>query len=102
MKKLCCLLVFCGELAKTSRQQFQRLLGAINELASLASPAETVDKLIVACLFEVPWELENTEPHYSSVDKLQGHEIRQMADELRHAIHVWLWTDLEEHYENIV
>ncbi len=87
---------------RVDRQQFQQLLHAITQLRKFNAEEKRVDKLTIACLFEMPWEIENTVPHYARTSETLGQEISHMADELRTCIHDFLWDGLEEHYRHIV
>lgn len=86
---------------RVDKQQFQQLLDAIEQLRKFNDKEKKLDRLIVACLFEAPWEIENTVSHYASISESLGQEVSQMADDLRTAIHNFLWDGLEECYEHI-
>jgi len=81
--------------------KFNALIESIEELTKLEKTNKQIDKLTVACLFELPWEIENTVEHYKKQDEKLGQEVSLMADKLRTAINEFLWTGLEEYYENI-
>ena len=79
---------------------FQRLMDAVEALRSSVGSERTIDKVAVACLFEVPWEIENTVPHYRQRDPDLGILVSRMADTARSKIMDLLWEGLEEFYEN--
>jgi hypothetical protein len=87
---------------RVEEQQFQQLLDAIEQLSKFNATEKKLDRLIVACLFEAPWEIENTFSHYASTNESLGRDVSRRADDLRTAIHDFLWDGLEEHYANIV
>ncbi|MFL6207436.1 MAG: hypothetical protein ACJ74W_01225 [Pyrinomonadaceae bacterium] len=86
---------------RVDEQKFERLCNAIEHLKLLTKGSASCDKLIAACLFEVPWELENTIPHYRNRDEVLARKVSAMADTLRGLIHELLWIGLEDFYENI-
>lgn len=77
---------------------YSRLLDAIGEISQEVASEELIDRLVVACLFELPWEIENTVDHYSKQSLELGVTVSKMAEELRSAINELLWSGLESHY----
>ena len=52
--------------------RFDALIAAIKELERLTcEPTRTIDRLVVTCLFEVPYEVENTSRYYEKVGGTQ-------------------------------
>lgn len=86
---------------KVDEEGFRRLVDAVKMLASTVENDDSIDRLTVASLFELPWEIENTVEHYSSQSNELGSRVSKMADELREAINELLWGGLESHYENL-
>jgi adenine-specific DNA methylase len=87
---------------RVDKQQFQQLVDAIEQLRKFNNKEKKLDRIIVAYLFEAPWEIENTVSHYASTSEALGQEVSRMADALRTAIHNFLWEGLEESFMNIV
>lgn len=85
---------------RVDQQAFSRLLKAIGEISREVASEDLIDRLVVACLFELPWEVENTVDHYSKQSPELGATVSKMAEELRSAIGELLWTGLESHYES--
>lgn len=80
---------------------FAKLINAIQELTKLTCNEKYLDKLTVASLYELPWEIENTIEHYTNQNKELGIKVSKMADELREAINEFLWSGLEDSYEEL-
>ena len=78
---------------------YARLRTAIGEATEDIRTKRSVDRLLVACLFEVPWEIENTVEHYGSQNREEGQRVNKMAEELREAINELMWAGLEEFYK---
>jgi hypothetical protein len=78
---------------------FRRLIEAIDAIALEVSDKESIDRLIVACLFELPWEIENTVDHYRKQSPELGATVSRMAESLRQSINTLLWQGLESYYE---
>jgi 23S rRNA C2498 (ribose-2'-O)-methylase RlmM len=85
---------------RVDQQSFSRLLDAIGEITQSLNSEKQIDRLVVACLFELPWEIENTVPHYSKQSQELGDNVSQMAEKLRKAINDLLWIGLEIHYDS--
>jgi hypothetical protein len=86
---------------RVDEQGFSRLLGAIGEISQSLNSEEQIDRLVVACLFELPWEIENTVDHYSRQSQDLGRRVSKMAEELREVINNLLWIGLESHYNSL-
>lgn len=86
---------------KVDVEGFNRLLEAVTTIAASAGATSTIDRLTVACLFELPWEIENTVDHYRQQSVDLGKTVARMGEQLRGAIEELLWTGLEEYYKNI-
>ena len=82
-------------------ESYERLITALKGLTEQHRERDTIDRLTVASLFELPWEMENTVEHYTQIDEQLGRRDSSMADHLRALINELLWVGLEEHYENI-
>lgn len=82
-------------------ESFDRLIHAVNSLASQFAGESSINRLTIACLFELPWEIENTVTHYSEQSPELGRVVSCMADQLREAIGELLWRGLESHYEDL-
>lgn len=81
---------------------FEQLVASVRELAQDTHPASRcIDRRLVAFLFEVPWEIENTVDHYRSRDPELGRRVGQMADAVRGVLHELLWIGLED-YDGLV
>ncbi len=85
---------------RIDEQAFSRLLEAIGDISREVASEELIDRLVVACLFELPWEIENTIDHYSKQSPELGVTVSKMAEELRSAIGELLWIGLESHYDS--
>jgi len=79
---------------------FKRLIDAIRNYGKEISQHSSIDRLTIGCLFELPWEVENTVPHYSNQSQDLGNKVSKMADELRENINELLWIGLERHYDD--
>lgn len=79
----------------------ERLLQAIRRLPPVWRERADCDRLAVACLFEVPWEIENTVEHFSERDEAIGRRLSTLAEDLRSAILDLLWSGLEAAYETL-
>ncbi len=86
---------------KVDSDKFERLSFAVKRLCELTKADRQISKLAVACLNEVPWQMENTIPHYKSVNPNAAKEINKMAERLREEIQDLLWSGLEEYYKNV-
>ena len=80
---------------------YKRLCEALDVATELIKDDKQISRLLVACIFEVPWEIENTVDHYRNKDEDLGKMVSSMADTLRQKISELLWVGLEEYYENI-
>ncbi len=78
---------------------FERLAAAIRQSASELEGAEKIDRLLVACLYELPVEIENTVEHYTRKSPDVGRRVNRMAETLRELIQDLLWQGLEEYYQ---
>ncbi len=85
---------------QVDKNKFARLMEAISAISRSVNSDDRIDRLAVACLFELPWEIENTVDHYSKQSKELGATVSTMAEELREAINELLWNGLETHYDN--
>jgi hypothetical protein len=74
---------------------FNRLIAAVDAARAALRRASALDRKMVACLFEIPWEMENTVPHYRARDEQLGLYVSQLADRVREAIHPLLWDGIE-------
>ena len=81
-------------------QGFSRLLEAVREISRDVASEDVSDRIVIACLFELPWGIENTVDHYSKQSLELGVTASKMAEELRDAIHELLWSGLESYYDN--
>jgi len=84
---------------KIDETAYTELLSAIRQGEEEQGETTTADRLVVACLFEVPFEIENTADHYSRKKKEDGRKVSRMADEIRTAINSFLWSGLEAYYK---
>jgi hypothetical protein len=80
---------------------FDRMIDAVNAIAIKVSHRDSIDRLTVACLFELPWEMENTVDHYAKHSPELGALVSRLADRLRESINDLLWGGLESHYEEL-
>jgi hypothetical protein len=80
---------------------FGRLIDVVDAIAAHVSNEDSIDRLVVACLFELPWEIENTVDHYAGQSPKLGALVSQMADSLRESVNNLLWRGLESHYEQL-
>lgn len=76
--------------------KFDRLYKSVEALTDVFREQDHTDRLLVACLFEVPWEIENVIDHYRQQDESLAREISKMADKIRAAINDLLWTGLDQ------
>jgi len=59
---------------------FDALIAAIKELERLTSePTRTMDRLVAACLFEAPYEVENTIRRYEKFSSEAARRVDMMA-----------------------
>jgi hypothetical protein len=86
---------------RVDEQGFTRLLEAIGEISRLLDSEDQINRLVVACLFELPWEIENTVDHYSKQSQVLGGRVSKMAEKLREVINNLLWIEIESHYESL-
>ena len=84
---------------RVDEEGFARLLEAVLEFARATRAEGSIDKLTIACLFELPWEIENTVNHYLKRSPALGATVSKMADTLRESIHDLLWGGLESQYK---
>ena len=84
---------------KVDVEKFEKLKNAISQLTVLTKDNKELSKLVVACLFGVPWELENTVPHYKAQNADLAKKVSSMAEELNNLIQDLLWSGLEEYYK---
>ena len=82
-------------------EDYKCLLDAVNSLSTYYLDSSVIDKLVVACLYEVPWEVENCIDHYSAKDSKLGLRVSRMSENLREAINKLLWAGLEDYYKDI-
>lgn len=85
-------------LGQLDEDAHKRLLAAIREGTAAMEGQAVVDRLVVACLFEVPYEIENTREHYER-NGARGDLVMSMAEELRLAIHEFMWVGLDDQYK---
>lgn len=74
---------------------FIELIGSIEAVANELGDNTEIDRQLVGCLFEAPWEIKNTITHYKAQEATRGRRVSQMADELRSAIHNMLWRGID-------
>lgn len=86
---------------RVDEDAFARLIKAVHEFGRATSGEHSIDRLTIACLFELPWEIENTVDHYSKYSPELGSTVSKMADKLRASINDLLWSGLESHYDRI-
>jgi len=71
---------------------FAQLLAAIDAYKLHTKGNAQINRAVVASLFEIPWEIENTRSHYLEV---RGEEAARLldsiAEQLREAISNLLW-----------
>jgi len=80
---------------------FDSLIAAIKELERLTSePTRTIDRLVAACLFEVPYEVENTIPHYEEVSNEAARRVDMMAQLLRDEINNMIGKGVQRFFED--
>lgn len=84
---------------QVDEEGFRRLLEAIGVVAREVRSEQMVDRLTIGCLFELPWEIENTIKHYNGQSVELGSKVSSMADQLREALHELLWDGLDAPYE---
>lgn len=77
---------------------FNQLLDALKAARAASAGQLTIDRLLVACLFELPWEVENTVDHYRKKDPALGTRVSKTADTLRETINDFLAEGLEDHF----
>ena len=77
---------------------FDELLNALKAARAASTGQLTVDRLLAACLFELPWEVENTVDHYKKKSEELGKTVSKMADTLRDGINEFLAEGLEHHF----
>ena len=75
---------------------YQRLVEAVNSLTQIYRDRESIDRLLVACLLDVPWEVENRVEHYLRKDANLGKSVSRMGEGLRTAIGNLLWSGMED------
>ncbi len=81
--------------------KYNLLKGAIDKYAAAVSSLTQVDRLIVACLYNLCFELENTIPHYERYCFETSQNVKRMVEELGVSIDNLFWGGLESYYENI-
>ena len=75
---------------------YKSLVSAIREGIHAVESETTVDRLVLGCLFEVPYEVENTREDYGRRSAADGRRVGAMAEELRELINEFLWVGLDE------
>jgi hypothetical protein len=90
----------CLRLGRIDDAGFNTLLAAVRAGARQWTDNLQVERFVVACLFEVPFEVENAAPRFAECSETQGRRVTQMAEALRTAIHDLLWQGLEAYYQN--
>ena len=91
---------------KLDESAYQRLINAIKEGTRELNSEKNItfdekDRLIVACLFEVPFMVENNVDHYASISDSAATRVDSMSQELREVIHEFVWVGLEKFYQNL-
>lgn len=79
---------------------YSRLLASIRTMTGHIEHDRQINRLCIACLFELPWEIENCVDHFRNQDENSGIIVSRMAENLREAINELLWIGLEEHYKS--
>lgn len=79
-----------------SQKKYDNLLNAVRALTEFISKESSINRRTAGCLFELPWEIENTIDHYKGQDPALGIKVSRMADELRCAINELLWRNIDE------
>jgi hypothetical protein len=75
---------------------FSRLSEAIASFAEATREERELDRHVLACLFEVPWEIENTREHFlATKGEHAARQVSRTADEIRELIHAMLWGSSE-------
>ena len=86
---------------QVDEQGYTDLITALKTLSGYYKNGEDIDRLVAACLFEVPWEIENCVPHYSSQSVKLGEIVSNMSEELIEIIHEMLWQGMDAYYKNL-
>lgn len=86
---------------QVDEQGFSVLISALKFLSEYYKQGEDIDRLVTACLFEAPWEVENCVPHYASQSKPLGSLVSKMGEDLREVIHDMLWQGMEKFYKDL-
>lgn len=84
---------------QVDEQAFARLETAIQQSQSDVGQSEQMSRLLAACLFELPYEIENTVEHYSAQSSELGRRVNKMSESLRAEIQELLWQGLEQYYQ---
>ncbi len=80
---------------------FQRLMAALDNYRRAVHGSDKVSRLIAACLFDLPWELENQSEHFfRRYGKEPARQLSSMAEQLRSKLIDVLWEGLESYYEH--
>lgn len=73
---------------------FAELMGALSQIEITSLNRQDL-QLLMGCLWEAPWEIENRARHYAKRDEELGRRVSQMADELRVGVGRLLWQGLD-------
>lgn len=77
--------------------RFEALLAGIEAARRTSAGRQSLDRCVVAALFEVAWEIENAAARYAERDAGEGRRVSQMADLVREGVHAFLWEGLDEY-----
>ena len=83
-------------LGRIDEARFQSLLAAIEDARGASRGMPAVDRCVVAALFEVAWEIENSAEWYRERSADEGRRVSRMADAVRESVHAFLWEGLDE------
>ena len=79
---------------------FDRLIEALAEYRRTINGSNLMSRIIAACLFGLPWELENQSEHFRRrFGEELARELSTMAEQLRLKMSDMLWEGFESYYE---
>lgn len=80
---------------RIDERRFRRLMTAIDEAHRAARGVESLDRQLVAALFELTWGAHGDVDHYVEISVERGVRVAQMADTLRQAVRALFWEGVE-------
>ena len=83
-------------------ESFHRLLSAISEYEKLTQKDSNINKLVCACLIDMPAMIRNASDHFRDLNTYPDVDIRRMSVDLLDAVSRMMGGGLDKHFLDYV